>query len=306
MGSSIPTYLAASQESFPVKGKVKFSFLDKTLMAVAGAVKSIYLQAENSSGQDFIRKVNPGIKLLILIYSTIGISLVRELQSQVFIVSFNFVLYILAARSGIFSVYRKIFIIAFIFGFLVVLPASLNVITPGKIVLPLINLEKPLHFWIYNIPQEIGITDIGLYAVSVFFLRVINTISVTLLVVFTTPFSSFLKSFRLIAIPDTFLMIVSLSYKYIILLARTVGETYFALKSRLSGNIRSTRIRKLVGGRIFFIFRKSTRFYENTYLAMISRGYTGEVKLYRHFRFSYRDIISVVVIIAISVVIILL
>ena len=74
--------------------------------------------------------------------------------------AFIFLLYIIA-RLKIFQVYRKIFFLAFIFGFLVVLPASLNVITPGKIIFNIITFNKPSHFWIYNIPQNIGFTENG-------------------------------------------------------------------------------------------------------------------------------------------------
>jgi cobalt/nickel transport system permease protein len=196
-------------------------------------------------------------------------------------------------------------LLAFIFGFLVVLPASLNIITPGKIIFNLVTFEKPSHFWIYNIPQNIGFTENGLQVVLLVFLRVLNSVSFALLIVFTTPFSSFIKSFKIIGVPDTFLMIISLAYKYIFILSRTIEETYFALKSRLAGNIKSKNIRNLISGRIFFIFNKSGMIYENTYLAMVSRGYDGKVKLYSQYHFNSADLVSIIVIVAVTIVIIL-
>jgi ribosomal protein S17E len=62
-------------------------------------------------------------------------------------------------------------------------------------------------------------------------------------------------------------MIISLAYKYIYILSRTIEETYFALKSRLAGNVKSKNIRNLISGWIFFILKKSRIIYENTYLA---------------------------------------
>jgi cobalt/nickel transport system permease protein len=101
-------------------------------------------------------------------------------------------------------------------------------------------------------------------------------------------------------------MIISLAYKFIFILSRTIEETYFALKSRMLGNIRSSNIRKLIGGRIFFVFKKSMIIYENTYYAMVSRGYQGKVMLHSQKQLTYKDFIALLVIIASGIGIILI
>jgi energy-coupling factor transporter transmembrane protein EcfT len=239
-----------------------------------------------------------------LIYLAVVISIVNNLHKQILITVFVFLLYLLA-RFKVFQVYKKIFFLAFIFGFLVVLPASLNIITPGEIVFNIISFDKPAHFWIYRIPQNIGFTENGFQVVLLVFLRVLNSVSFALLIVFTTPFSSFIKSFKIIGVPDTFLMIISLAYKYIFILSRTIEETYFALKSRLVVNIKSKNIRNLISGRIFFIFKKSRIIYENTYFAMVSRGYNGKVKLYSQYHFTLADIVTIIVLGLIGITIII-
>ena len=307
MGNKVPSYLLQTvhdqHELVNVK-RANLSFLDKTIINSASAVKSIYLQAENAAKENFIQKINPHVKLISLIYLVVIISLVSNLVAQILTTAFIFLLYIIA-RLKIFQVYRKIFFLAFIFGFLVVLPASLNIITPGKIIFNLITFDKPSHFWIYEIPKNIGFTENGFQVVSLVFLRVFNSVSIALLIVFTTPFSSFIKSFKIIGAPDTFLMIISLAYKYIFILSRTIEETYFALKSRLAGNIKRSNIRKLISGRILFIFKRSIIIYENTYYAMVSRGYQGKIKLPSRHPFTVTDFIALVVVIASGIAIIL-
>jgi cobalt/nickel transport system permease protein len=307
MENKIPSYLLqnvlAKDEFINVK-RAKFSFLDRTIINSANALKSIYLQAENADKENFIRKINPKVKLISLVYIAIVISVVSSPVKQLFISAFIFVVYIISGLK-IFEVYRKIFLITFVFGLLVVLPASLNIITPGKIIFNLLTFDRPSHFLIYDIPQKIGVTVNGLHVVTLVFLRVLNSVSFSLLIVYTTPFPSFIKSFKIIGVPDTFLMIISLAYKYIFILSRTIEETYFALKSKLSGYIKSNRIRKLVSGRIFFIFRRSVIIYENTYYAMVSRGYTGKVKLHSRHIFTFRDIVVLIIIIFSGIVVIL-
>ena len=225
------------------------------------------------------------------------ISLLNNLQSQLLITAFIFLLYCFAGVK-VFQIYRKLLLIAFIFGFIVVSPASLNIVTPGKIVFNLITFDKPYQFWIYSIPKHIGFTANGFQVVSLLFLRVLNSVSIALLIVYTTPFPSLIKSFKIMRIPDTFLMIITLAYKYIFILSGTIEETYLALKSRLAGNIRERNIRKIVGGRIFFIFRRSMVIYENTYYAMVSRGYNGTIKLQMQYPFTLTDFIALVVVAA--------
>ncbi|MGD0583030.1 MAG: energy-coupling factor transporter transmembrane component T [Bacteroidales bacterium] len=299
MESKIPSYLlqgADHQNELANVKRARLSFLDRTIINSARAVRSVYLQAENADRATFMQKINPNVKLISLIYLVVVISFAGDLYEQIIITAVIFLLY-LSARFNVIQVYRKIFFLAFIFGFLVVLPASLNIITPGKIIFNIITFKRSSHFWIYNIPQSIGFTVKGFEVVALVFLRVLNSVSFALLIVFTTPFASLIKSFKIIGVADTFQMIISLAYKYIFILSRTIEETYFALKSRLSGNIKSRGIRKLVSGRIFFIFKRSMIIYENTYYAMVSRGYNGKVKLHSKDHFTFLDFIVLAVII---------
>jgi cobalt/nickel transport system permease protein len=307
MMNKIPSYLLHSeddQSELPNVRRAGLSFLDKTLLNSANAVKSIYLQAENAAKENFIQKINPNVKLIALIYYAIVISFTGNAVAQAIISVFIFFLYVISGLK-VLQVYRKIIFIAVIFGLIVVLPASLNIITPGKIIIRLFTFDRPSHFWIYSIPEFIGITENGLKVVLLIFLRVLNSVSLALLIVFTTPFSSLIRSLKIIRVPDTFLMVISLAYKYIFILSRTIEETYFALKSRLSGNIKASNIRKLISGRIFFIFKRSVIIYENTYYAMVSRGYHGKIKLHSLNRFTNTDWVALVIIFASGIFIIL-
>jgi cobalt/nickel transport system permease protein len=300
MKNKIPEYLVQpfdDQNDLSETSRGGLAFIDRTILNSARAAKSIYSQAENASEEYLLQKINPYIKLISLIYFVFIISIASHLKAQITITLFIFSLYFLA-RLKIFEVFKKIFLLAFIFGFIVVLPASLNIVTPGKIIFNIITFNKPLHFWIYTIPQNIGFTENGFKVVLLVFLRILNSVSFALLIVFTTSFPSFIKSFKILGVPDTFLMIISLAYKYIFILSRTIEETYFALKSRLSGNIRNSKIRELISGRIFFIFKKSMIIYESTYDAMVSRGYQGKIILHSQKKLSSFDFVALSIIVA--------
>jgi cobalt/nickel transport system permease protein len=308
MENKIPSYLSQGghehQDLLKAK-KPKLSFLNRTILNAAVTIKSIYLQAENATGESFIHRIHPNIKFISLIYLEIVISLVRQPQAQLVATLFFFILYQMSGLK-IWQVYRKILFLAFFFGFLVVLPASLNVISPGKIIFNLVTFHSSSQFWIYHIPQHIGVTSEGLQVVLLVFLRVLNSVSIAFLIVYTTSFPAFVKSFKIAGVPDAFLMVISLAYKYIFLLSRTIEETFFALKSRMISHIRNGDIRKLFGGMIFSIFRKSMKTYEDTWSAMVSRGYRGKVILHSTKRVAAKDFVALLIIVILGIGLILL
>ncbi|OFY49560.1 MAG: hypothetical protein A2W85_06925 [Bacteroidetes bacterium GWF2_41_31] len=279
MATNLPRYLL---ENEPLNSqvnsgkKVLVSVIDKTILNAAKTVKSVYVQAENATEGGVLHSIHPKVKFFALIFMAVIISLVNNLAGQMCISVFVFIL-VLMGRINILRIYGKILFLAFLFGFLVVFPASLNIITPGKVILNLVSLGQSYQFWIYHIPQNIGFTSEGVQVVGLIFLRVWNSVSFSILIMLTTSFPAFIKSFKLVGVPDTFLMVITLAYKYIFILSRTVEETYLALKSRLFQNPGNGQLRKLISGRVFFMFKRSVSQYENTYYAMVSRGYNGQI-----------------------------
>ncbi|MFA5419047.1 MAG: CbiQ family ECF transporter T component, partial [Bacteroidales bacterium] len=217
MASNIPRYLLVKEPlnagEFSAK-KGHFSFIDNTILNAAKTVKSVYMQAEDATTGGMLHSIHPKVKFFALIYMAVIISLVNNLMGQLCISTFIFVL-VLMGRIKILRMYKKILVLAFFFGFLVVFPASLNIITPGRVILNLVSFDQAHQFWIYHLPKNIGFTREGLEVVGLIFLRVWNSISFSILIMITTSFPAFIKSFKMVGVPDTFLMVITLAYKYI-------------------------------------------------------------------------------------------
>jgi energy-coupling factor transporter transmembrane protein EcfT len=96
-------------------------------------------------------------------------------------------------------------------------------------------------------------------------------------------------------------MIIMLASKYILILSLSVEETYFAMKSRLLGHVRNKSIRELIAGRIHYIFRRSKQTYELTYMAMVSRGYTGKIALGHNRKVQFADIITFAIVVVFGI-----
>jgi energy-coupling factor transporter transmembrane protein EcfT len=219
------------------------------------------------------------------------VSLKRELYAEAAIGVFIFLL-AAVSRISLPAFYKRVFFFGFMFGFMIALPSSLNSITRGEIVFPLITLSKPYDFWVYHIPRQIGITREGLFGVAMLTLRIVNSISLSFLILYTTPLAEIIKALKILKIPDTVLMMLTLSYKYIFIFAKTVEEMHLAKRSRLAGSTNSTDGRRWIAGRIAFIFRKTRLRCEEVFKAMLGRGLSDTIRLYGSGRLTATDWLS--------------
>jgi cobalt/nickel transport system permease protein len=264
------------------------TFIDKSIKQIAGIIKSSYVYWETSEKNGLFQRLDPRVKVVFMIYFILIVSLLRSIYAELAIAAFIFILVILS-RLDILQLYKRILFFSCIFGFLIAAPSALNIITPGEIIMPVAEFDRAYHFWIYSIPREIGVTREGGFGVAMLTLRVANSLSISLLVIHTTPFFEIIRALKVFRVPDTLLMIIILSYKYIFILARTVEDMYLAMKSRLAGPVESGKIRALIAGRVFFIFKKSYLTYEETFRAMQGRGFSGDMAIYSSRAFNAWD-----------------
>jgi cobalt ECF transporter T component CbiQ len=291
MKNDIPPFLLNTPSSSSLKkggGKTNLSYIDRGIEGFAGVLKEGYTQWELASKKGFLHELDTRIKVVFWLFFIVIISLKKELLPElgIFITVFTFVL---LSRINLVKFYKKIFLLGFIFGFLIALPSALNVITHGKMLFPIITLSKPYDFWGYHIPEVIGFTGEGFSVVSMLTLRVLNSLSVSFLILYTTPFPEIIKALKVVKVPDTFLIIISLAYKYIFIFARIVADMHLAKKSRLASAVKSAEARNWIAGRIAFIFRKTQLKCDDVFKAMVGRGFSGEIKLYQYQKIIRRD-----------------
>jgi cobalt/nickel transport system permease protein len=291
MNSELPSFLITSEihsNTPPAKKKYSLSFIDRTLKSIAGIIKVVYIQNDTATKKGLLQMLDARIKSLFLFFFIIIISLNRQISSQLFITVFFFAL-LVTSKVNLAFVYKKVVVLSFFFGFLVIAPAALNIVTNGDIMVTIFRFKTSHSFWIYHVPAVIGITKEGCWVVLRFYLKVANSLTLTLMIIYTTPFNDIIKSLRIFRVPNMFLLILTLTYKFIFILSQTIEETYFAMKSRWWKNAKGSHVNQMVAGRINHIFRKSWIKYEEIYHAMVARGYTGTVSLIYTGKLKWQD-----------------
>jgi cobalt/nickel transport system permease protein len=294
MGNKVPAFLLERPSPAPPvgdKGKLRMPFIERGIHHLAFVMRTGYVQWENALTENFFQRIDARIKVLFLLFFMLIVSLKKDAGSEVLLGAFIFLL-TLAARLNFFNLYKRVLFFGFFFGFLIALPSALNVITRGEVILPMFHLSRPHDFWIYRIPAEIGITREGVYGVAMLTLRVMNSLALSFFVLYTTPFSEIIRALRVLRVPDTFLMVITLTYKYMFVFAKTVEDMHLAKKSRTAGPVGNAQARKWIAGRIVFLFRKTQQRCEDIFKAMLGRGFSGDIKIYGGKMLQTRDWIA--------------
>lgn len=291
MKDRIPSFLLQhpSPDSFHLEGKtLRSPFLEKGIHRLAEMIKTAYSQWESASREGFFQKIDARIKVLFLIFFVIIVSLKKDVPSEVLIGMFIFSL-MLMSRLNVLQLYKRILFLGIIFGVLIALPSAFNLFGQREVLFTLFRLPAPYKIWIYHIPQEIGPTQEGLYGMVMLTLRVINSLSITFLLLYTTPFPEIIKALKVFRVPDTFLIMITLTYKYLFLFAKMVEDMHLAKKSRLLQELRHHEARRWVAGRVAFIFRKTRLRAEEVYTAMVCRGFSETIRINQTAKLRQRD-----------------
>jgi len=280
MRNKIPAFLLSKPS--PVidtreQGTIQATYIEKGMKYLSEMITAGFINVGQETGEGLFRNLDPRLKVLFLIFFVVIVSLKRDIFPEAVMVLFM-ALMVALSRIDFWRFYRKIIGLTFFFGFLIAFPAAFNVVTAGEMIFPFLTLSQPYDFWIYHIPREIGLTRQGVEGVVMLCLRVMNSLTISLLVIHTTPFHKIIKALQVFRVPDTFLLIITLSYKYIFVFAKTVENMYLARKSRLVGMVRNDEARMWIAGRIVFMFRKTMARYEEVFRAMVARGFTEEVR----------------------------
>lgn len=253
-------------------GRLKTSFIDKGLRALV--LLENFLVEPPAEG--ILRKLNPIIKLISAFSFLIVVSILRSISFQVLIAGCLLSIVIVLSKINVAKFYKHILIIGFFFGFLLSLPSAFNFVVDGELALPLFKFRKEYSLWIYHIPQVIGITYDGIERTLLLSMRVINSVTITFLLLRTTYFDEITKALKSLHVSSIFLTILMLTYRYIILFARFVEDFYLSKKARFLGRDEKYMIENWIGSRIHFLFRKTISFSDEVSSAMKARLFIAD------------------------------
>lgn len=151
----------------------------------------------------------------------------------------------------------RVWLVVLAFTGVIALPALF--LTPGNLIIP-----------------AAGVTRQGLHAAVMLVARVETAVTLTTVLVLSTPSARIFHSLRSLYVPREVVMMLAMAYRYIFLLAETATQMFESRESRRVGVLRGPEQRRLVAQTAGVLMSKSMDLSQEVFLAMQSRGYRGD------------------------------
>jgi len=255
----------------------KHNFIERSLKNVLAFFGEALFSEEQAAKRGLLQSLDPRVKAITMLLLCISALITRNILSLASLYLFTL---ILASLSGINLVFfiKRTWIFIPLFSLSIAVPATLGFISPG---------EQLFAFKFIGL--NLTITRQGLSGAILFVSRVAVSVSLVILLSLTTRHFALLRVLRIFKVPQIFVMVLGMSYRYIYLFMEIVENTYRGIKSRTGGLLHYKKGQSIVAWNIATLWQRSFKLNEDVYNAMLSRGYTGEPVLLEEFKASFKD-----------------
>ena len=259
-------------------------FLTSTLRGFSKALSNALMSEHVSAQPGVLQKFDPRVRVIGLCVLVLAAVICHHLLSIGSIFALALVLAV-ASRISVGSLAKRVWWIVLAFTGLIALPAVF--ITPGE---PLLAL-----------PWSLAITSQGLRSAVLLILRVETAATLTTVLVLTTPWTQILKSLRSMGLPGEVITMLAMTHRYVFLLMETANQMFESRQSRTVGTLSGQQQRALASRTAGVLLNKSMDLSYDVYLAMMSRGFRGDIRLLTDFRMRSRDYVGLLAFILIGV-----
>lgn len=265
--------------------RTKGSFVEKTLTGGSDLLRQVMFSDDLARRSGLLQRLDPRAKLGGMLLLLIGAGLAHHLETL--LATYVVVLALAgASRVPLGFFLKRVWLFVPIFTLIVVLPATLSIVTHGDVVVEL---------WRWH-GQPQGLTAQGLRSAALVVSRVAVSISLVVLVTVTTPWNRLLAGLRGLGVPRMFILVIGMAYRYIFLLLESVTDMYEARKARTMARVKHDRTaRAFVGATAGALVGKANQLSEEVHQAMVARGYRGEARVLDTLRLRRADLVALAV-----------
>ena len=244
-------------------------FVERSVQSLAGTLDHARFCEDTAVAPGFLQRLDPRVKLCGLLALILAAVSVRRLEVTLAI----WLLGMALARCSFISLRTlgtRTWAGVLAFTGIIALPAIF--LTPGEAVLP---------HW--------PVTWQGLLTALRLVARAETAATLAGLLVLTTPWTHVLKALRTLHVPAVLVIILGMTYRYILLLLRLAEDFFEARRSRMIRPLSRPDQRRMAGAAAGVLLNRSLQLSEDVYLAMQSRGFRGEAYTIHDFRMQRLD-----------------
>jgi len=266
-------------------------FVARTLARLADTVRQAMAQERTARADGWLQRLDARAKVvggLALIVST---TLVRGPWPLAALYAATLVA-AATSKVPVASALKRVWLTVPLFTGLIVLPATLNLITPGEPVAVLARLGQGATLGPWALPEVITVTREGIAVALLVLARVASAVAIAVLVTATTRWQELLAGLRALKVPSAFVMVAEMTYRYFFVLAGLARSDFLGRRSRTMAQPERPEARGFVAGRAGTLFRHSLELSRQVNLAMVSRGWDGTPRVLGERPLAGRDAVA--------------
>lgn len=273
------------------KKKARASFVKKTIDGVFTFFQEALVTETFTKRDGLLQSLDPRVKLISILTIVFAVSVTRDLRllALVYLLTLLFA-HLSKIEVGFFI--KRVWLFVPFFAGVIVIPVIFNVFLPGDPLYHIADLPPGAHLGPWALPASIYITKQGVMSAVTFTLRVATAVSAVVLLFLSTPQELLFKSLRSLKVPKVYVLTMAMAYRYIFLFMEMIRDLHIAKKSRTIKSMSLRDEQRWVGGRIGYMLIKSLDMSEKVHMAMVSRGFSGDVQIMHDYHTSGRDYIA--------------
>ena len=270
------TELAATQHPAHKSRPAPGAFVARTVTGITGALERNVFSVENARLPGVLQQTDPRVKLVSILILLAATSLARHLLVVIAV----YLASLLLARLS------RLHLPTFARGVWLGIPLLGAVVAiPSLFLLPGHTLIATPEFG----GMRLAVTDSGVSSAAMLLSRVGTSVSLGALLILTTRWADLLKALQVLRVPDVFIVVLGITYRYLFLLLHTTNNMFLSRTSRTVGQTSGFEQRRWIGALTGTLVGKSLKMSDDVYQAMLSRGFAGEIRTFASFRARDQD-----------------
>lgn len=258
------------------------SVIEVTLRGFARALSKALISERAASQSGLMQGLDPRVRVVGILVLAISLILCHKLVVIAGVMLLAVAIAI-ASRLSVWTLATRVWLLVLGFTGFIALPALF--VTPGR----------PI-FTVPGIPFSISAP--GLKTAVLLVLRVETAATLTAVLVLCTPWTHILKALRCLRLPAEIVTMLAMTHRYVFLLIETANQMFESRQSRTVGRLAGPDQRRMTSRTAGVLLSKSVELSHEVYLAMLSRGFDGEIRILHEFRFQPRDYLGLTAFIA--------
>jgi cobalt/nickel transport system permease protein len=240
-------------------------FVGRTISGITAALEQAVFSEESARLPGPLQRVDARAKVAAALLILVSVGFVRHLE-LVLLVCVLVPVVAGLTRLSVARFARRVWLGVPLFAGVIAVPSLF--LLPGQPILVL--LDSP--------SLRLAVSDNGLYSALMLVARVGASVSIAVLLISTTRWTDLLRALAVLRVPQSFLMVLAMTYRYLFLFLRSANDLFLARASRTVGASSGAEQRRWAGGAAGTLVSRSVKLSGDVLLAMRARGFEGEAR----------------------------